>query len=108
MFDFTALSETTLVGMVGVFVLGGSVAIAFYRSHRAFRAREDLYHSLCDRIKHGKEISPSEYGNLSPEDRAALQALQLTKQTMARSRESTTPPSTTSAVLSILAAAHRG
>ena len=86
MLDFNALSEVTFVGLTGVVVIGGWVAIAFWRSHRAFNAREFLYQSLCESIERGEKVSPSQYKDLSSEDRAALQALQKSKQTMTAAR----------------------
>lgn len=86
MFDFSTVSEVTIVGVVGVVVVGGWVAIAFYRSHRAFKARECLYHSLCQRIKRGEQVSPSEYEKLTPADRATLQIIQQTSRNIAGER----------------------
>jgi hypothetical protein len=99
MYDFTTLSETTLVGMAGILVLGGWVVLAFFRSHHAFKTRERLYHSLCDRIQQGDVVAPSEYERLSHDDRAALEAMQLTKKTMAAGRQDVAVFHATSIVL---------
>lgn len=78
MWDITQISEVTLVGLASVAILGIWVAVAFYRSHRAFKARESLYLSLKERFRKGEMDLPPEFNKLLPEDQKALLALQCT------------------------------
>lgn len=64
-----------LVCLCGVLLLGISILIVFFRSHRDFKARLKLYESLYDRIEKGEEILLSDLEKLTPDDREGIKLL---------------------------------
>ena len=76
------MSDVFLVALGGLSVLGVWGVFGFVRTHRAFKARECLYHSVVRRMQRGEHVPPRAYAELSSEDRAALEVLRLSTQTL--------------------------